>query len=111
MAEAATKLPVKSEKGAMPAPAGNWITPFENLRREMDRLFDDFHPFDWRLPSPRSMLGLEMPKLRALGWAVAPAMDLKGQGIRDHGRTARHRREGRRDQAVEPNADDQGREA
>lgn len=74
MAEAATKLPVRSEKSATPAPAGNWTVPFDNFRREIDRLFDDFHPFDWRLP--RSMLGLEKPSLRGSGWAVAPAMDL-----------------------------------
>jgi HSP20 family protein len=75
MPEAATKLPVKSEKSSIPAPSGNWPTPFENLRREIDRLFDDFHPFGWRLPSPRSMFDLEMPKLGG-AWAVAPAMDL-----------------------------------
>ena len=73
MAEAATKLPVRSEKSATPAPAGNWTVPFDNFRREIDRLFDDFHPFDWRLPSSRTLLGLEMPKLRVSGWAVAPA--------------------------------------
>jgi HSP20 family protein len=76
MAEAATKLPVRSVKSAAPAPAANWTAPFESLRREIDRLFDDFHPFDWRLRSPRSMPGLEMPKLQSIGWAVAPAMDL-----------------------------------
>ncbi|TIO04119.1 MAG: Hsp20/alpha crystallin family protein, partial [Mesorhizobium sp.] len=47
MAEAATKLPVKTEKSTAPAPAGNWTAPFESLRREIDRLFDDFHPFDF----------------------------------------------------------------
>jgi len=76
MAEAATKLSVKTEKSTAPAHAASWATPFESLRHEIDRLFDDFHPFDWRLPSSRSLLGLEMPKLRTIGWAVAPAMDL-----------------------------------
>jgi len=76
MAEDATKLSVKTEKGTAPTAAGSWATPFESLRREIDRLFDDFHPFDWRLPSSRSLLGLETPKLRTIGWAVAPAMDL-----------------------------------
>ncbi|TIO50164.1 MAG: Hsp20/alpha crystallin family protein, partial [Mesorhizobium sp.] len=48
MAEAATKLPVKSEKNALaPARSDNWMGPFESLRREIDRLFDDFHPFDF----------------------------------------------------------------
>jgi len=41
MAEAVTKLPVKTE-GQEPAPsAGEW-RPLANLRREIDRLFDDF---------------------------------------------------------------------
>jgi HSP20 family protein len=76
MPEAATKLPVKSEKSSTSAQSGNWTTPFENLRRDIDRLFDDFHPFGWRLPSPRSVFDLEMPKLGGTAWAVAPAMDL-----------------------------------
>jgi len=76
MAEAATKLPVKTEKSTAPTTAGNWTTPFESLRREIDRLFDDFHPFDFRLPSTRSLFGHELPSLRNAGWSVAPAMDL-----------------------------------
>ena len=74
MAEA-TKLPVKTEKTTAPAKAAEW-TPFYSLRREIDRLFDDFHPFDWRLPSARSAFGFEMPKLATSGWTVAPAMDM-----------------------------------
>lgn len=76
MAEAATKLPVKSEKNA-PAPArsDNWMGPFESLRREIDRLFDDFHPFDFRLPSTRSLFGRDLPAVNS-AWSVAPAMDL-----------------------------------
>ncbi|MGY3331258.1 hypothetical protein ACVILI_004275 [Mesorhizobium sp. USDA 4775] len=59
MAEAATKLPVKTEKGTAPARSDNWTAPFESLRREIDRLFDDFHAFDFRLPSTRSLFGRE----------------------------------------------------
>lgn len=72
MAETATKLPVKSEKSAA-SPEG-WA-PFESLRREVDRLFDDFHPFGWRLPS-RTAFDLEIPKFSRAAWQVAPAMDL-----------------------------------
>ena len=68
MAEAATKLPVKTEKSAP--------NPFATLRREIDRVFDDFHPFGWRMPSPRSMFDIEVPRLHAAVWPVAPAMDL-----------------------------------
>lgn len=79
MAEAATKLPVKTdktEKSTTQPPAGNWTAPFESLRREIDRLFDDFHPFDFRLPSTRSLFGHEWPALRSGDWPIAPAMDL-----------------------------------
>ena len=71
MAEAATKLPVK--KSAAPARTEDWA-PFESLRREIDRLFDDFRPFDWRLPS--KVLGFEVPRVSSAEWQVAPAMDL-----------------------------------
>ena len=71
MAEAATKLPVK--KSTAPAKAEDWA-PFESLRREIDRLFDDFRPFDWRLPS--RVLGLEVPRSARAEGQVAPAMDL-----------------------------------
>lgn len=70
MAEAA-KLPVK--KSSAPVTTGD-RNPFDSLRREIDRLFDDFHPFDWRLPS--RMLGLEMPRISPAAWQVAPAMDV-----------------------------------
>jgi HSP20 family protein len=71
MAEA-TNLPVKTEKTT--SKTAEWA-PFDSLRREIDRLFDEFHPFDWRLPSARSAFGFEMPRFRD-DWAVAPAMDL-----------------------------------
>jgi HSP20 family protein len=71
MAEAATKLPVT--KSAVPVKTEE-RTPFESLRREIDRLFDDFRPFDWRLPS--RVLGFEVPRIIRAEWQVAPAMDL-----------------------------------
>ncbi|MGX8012361.1 Hsp20/alpha crystallin family protein [Mesorhizobium sp. ORM8.1] len=76
MAEATTKLPVKSEKNVPTARSERWTGSFESLRREVDRLFDDFHPFDFRLPSTRSLFGRELPELRSVAWPVAPAMDL-----------------------------------
>ena len=43
MAEPATKLPVKTEeKKAEPTSASGEWRPFETLRREIQRLFDDF---------------------------------------------------------------------
>jgi HSP20 family protein len=75
MAEA-TKLPVKTEKSTAPARSDTWTAPFESLRREIDRLFDDFYPFDFRLPTTRSLFGRELPSMRNADWPVAPAMDL-----------------------------------
>ena len=70
MAEA-TRLPAKTEKSTAPAPkSGEWA-PFDSLRREIDRLFDEFRPFDWRLPSARSVFGLEVPKLSTRAWAIS----------------------------------------
>jgi HSP20 family protein len=40
MAETATKFPVKTEEKRVDRPV-EW-RPFENLRREIDRLFEDF---------------------------------------------------------------------
>lgn len=71
MADTTTKLPVK--KSTAPAKSEDWA-PFHSLRREIDRLFDDFRPFDWRLPS--TILGFEAPRLSGSEWPVAPAMDL-----------------------------------
>lgn len=64
MNETVTKLPVNKDKQV---PATGWA-PFESLRTEIDRLFDDFNPFGLRRPLVQ---GLKSP-----GWPVAPAMDL-----------------------------------
>jgi HSP20 family protein len=47
MAEA-TKLPVKTEKSS--TPPTQTLNPFESLRREIDRLFDDVGGGVWRSP-------------------------------------------------------------
>jgi len=67
MAETATKLPVKTENTA---PAGERRTPFEMLRQEVDRLFDDFRPFGWG-----GRLDVRLPSLGG-NWALQPAVDL-----------------------------------
>ncbi len=72
MAEAATKLPIT--KTTNPAAKREEFAPFESLRREIDRLFDDFRPFDWRLPS--RVLGFDGPRSGRAEGPVAPAMDL-----------------------------------
>jgi len=73
MAEAPDKPPEETPSGKPPEKVQEW-TPFESLRREVDRLFDDFRPFDWRLPS--KVFGLDVPRTARTGWQVAPAVDL-----------------------------------
>ncbi len=41
MPENVTKLPIKQEKSAVPSSVEFW-RPFESLRGEIDRMFDDF---------------------------------------------------------------------
>lgn len=75
MAEAATKLVVKNEQ-QKPA-ATTEFRPFANLRREIDRLFDDFSwGSSWRMPSARSLFEGE-PLWRGEGsWGKVPAVDI-----------------------------------
>ena len=72
MAEAATKLPVKTEETAGRPPALREWHPFERMRREMDRLFDEF---DWR-PFRRSVFDIEPLWRRELTWTATPAVDI-----------------------------------
>jgi HSP20 family protein len=77
MAEAATKLPVKTEeKTSERAPALPGRRPFETLRREVDRLFDDFDRGFWRLPLPRSVFDIEPFWRRESIWGTVPAVDI-----------------------------------
>jgi len=75
MAEAASKLPVKTEEKAPESAARleAW-RPFGNLRREIDRLFEDFDRDFWRLPFRRSAFDVEPFWRRA--WGGAPAADI-----------------------------------
>jgi HSP20 family protein len=77
MAEAATKPPVqgeskKAEQGVAPR---EW-RPFETLRREIDRLFDDFGGGFLRSPFRRSVFEMEPFWRRELTWTTTPAMDV-----------------------------------
>ena len=81
MAKSVTKLPIKTEKKSAattaPAPAApGGLSHFDSLRQEIDRLFDEFHPFSWRFPAgrPSRLFDIEWPRREA--WQIAPAMDL-----------------------------------
>lgn len=72
MAETATKLPIKQEEKAARARPESWL-PFESLRAEIDRLFDDFTPSFWRRPfEPAHVQRASLLPT----WAIAPAVDL-----------------------------------
>lgn len=76
MGEAATKLPLKSEDKQTQRPAAPQLwRPFETLRREIDRMFDDFDAGFWRSPF-RSVFGPEPSWRRELTWKGIPAVDI-----------------------------------
>ncbi len=79
MAEAGTKLPEKSEKRVPERMTGTDVwRPFESLRREVDRLFEDFDRDFWRTPfrSARSMFDIEPFWRREMTFAEVPAVDM-----------------------------------
>ncbi len=60
MAESASKVPVKTEgKAPEQASAIQPWRPFETLRREVDRLFEDFDRGFWISPFRRSIFDIE----------------------------------------------------
>ena len=67
-----TKLAV-TKKPSEPALAGEVWRPFETLRKEVDRLFDDFGDDFWRRPF-RSLAGLE--RSWAQKFVAAPPADV-----------------------------------
>jgi len=77
MAETVTKIPVKiQEKAANVSSTIQTWAPFLSLRREMDRLFDDFGRGFWQLPTPRSMLDIEPFWQPEVTWETTPAVDI-----------------------------------
>jgi HSP20 family protein len=72
----ATKLPVKTEQkaGGLQTAQQAWH-PFETLRREVDRLFEDFGRDLWRSPFRSSVFNIE-PWQSELKFAAAPAVDV-----------------------------------
>jgi HSP20 family protein len=71
----ATRLPVKTEKRAPVAAPAQW-TPFESLRREIDRVFDRFHMGAWDFPFGRRAFEFEFPWPGVTGLAIAPVVDV-----------------------------------
>jgi HSP20 family protein len=77
MADTASKLPVKVETKS---PARGGISPawqpLESLRREVDRLFEDFDGGFWRAPFRRSLFDMQPFFGRPARWATEPAVDV-----------------------------------
>jgi HSP20 family protein len=77
MVEPTSKMPAKT--GEKPtersAPLQAW-RPFESLRREVDRLFEDFDRDFWRHPFRRSIFDVEPFWRRELTWGAAPTVDI-----------------------------------
>lgn len=79
MAEAAAKVPVKNEanKPQASAPAvrrESW--PFDRLRNEIDRLFDDFGMGPWRSAFGRGAFDIEPFWRGEISWGKVPAVDI-----------------------------------
>ena len=71
-----TKVPVKTEPRARaPSPAVQPWRPFDHLRREVDRVFEDFVMDPFRLPFRRPVFDIE-PFWQPASWITAPAIDL-----------------------------------
>jgi HSP20 family protein len=77
MAEPATKFPVRSEekKTDRPATPSEW-RPFESLRREVDRLFENFSAGSWPTPFGSNVFDAEPFWRGEIAWGKAPAVDV-----------------------------------
>ncbi len=77
MAESTDKVPVKSEeKPAERPPAIQGWRPFEGLRHEIDRLFEDFDRDFWRSPFRLPFFDAGPSRRREVSWAATPAVDI-----------------------------------
>ena len=74
MAKVETKVPVTTEPKMPPTAMEQW-RPFDSLRREVDRLFDDFSMSPFRLPFRRPVLDIE-PFWQPESWMTTPPIDL-----------------------------------
>ncbi len=73
MAETTSKVPVKTEKPAAGIPQP-W--PFESLRREIDRLFDEFNGGFWRSPFRGSLFDVTPFRRASAELTALPAVDV-----------------------------------
>ena len=74
MAEPTSKVPIKTEKSSAGLPQ-TW-QPFDSLRREVNRLFDDFDGGFWRAPFASSLLDIAPFRRPSVTFAAIPAVDV-----------------------------------
>jgi HSP20 family protein len=74
MADNPAKVPGKIEK--MAPSTLQPLRPFESLRREVDRLFDDFSGGMWRSPFGRSFFDIEPFRRTEAAFGVVPAVNV-----------------------------------
>jgi HSP20 family protein len=74
MADNPAKVPEKIETTS-PSTLQPW-RPFESLRREVDRLFDDFSGGIWRSPFGRSFFDIGPFRRAEAGFGAVPAVDV-----------------------------------
>ncbi|HMM71593.1 MAG TPA: Hsp20/alpha crystallin family protein [Rhodocyclaceae bacterium] len=75
MAEKLTKTDDENH-GIVSNEPRSWWHPFENLRHEIDRVFDDFNRGGWLSPFGRKSFGLEPFWRHELSWGASPAVDI-----------------------------------
>lgn len=78
MAQAATKLKVKTEEKEAPERPGTLAAqrPLQTLRRGIDHFLEDFELDFWRSPFRRSVFDFEPLRRRPSIWGVTPAVDI-----------------------------------
>jgi len=87
MSDEAIKVAVTEEKATEPKPeeakqaeapplASRDGWPFENLRREVERVFDEFYRGPWRLPFSRTAFDFGPVWPGEAIWGAAPAVDI-----------------------------------
>ena len=76
MADAPSKVPVTEEKTPEGSTEVQASGPFDSLRRQVDRLFEDFDSDFWRSPFRRSVFDVEPIWRRQLKMGWRPAVDI-----------------------------------
>lgn len=75
MADAPSNVPTKPEKTPAAAMPQIW-RPFDDLRREVDQLFEDFGAGFWRSPFRSSLFGIAPFRRNEAASAAMPAVDV-----------------------------------